>query len=191
MTILQGTIVGKTPMLMHNPAGSMFVASASVGRKRIPTPEEEAEASTYRLPNKDLCVPAVAVRNSILAGCTGLRLNRRAATNIIAGALLPSDLMFPLLNLDGEPIRSYVIDTQRAVVQRQGIMRSRARIDPPWVVAFTFNLNTSLATAEAIVSIVGDALGVAGQSIGLLDYRPQKKGWYGTFDPGELRVINT
>lgn len=189
MTILQGTLIGKTPLLMHNPSGSMFARSAAVGRKTIPTPEEEADASTYRLPNQDLCVPAVAIRNAILAGCTGLRLNRRSATPIISGALLPSDLMFPLVTSDSDPIREYVVDTQRAVVQRQGIMRSRARIDPVWVVVFSFNLNSSLATSETIVSIVSDALLVAGQSIGILDYRPQKKGWYGTFDRGELRVI--
>lgn len=190
MSILQGTIIGKTPLLMHNPAGSMFPATASVGRKRIPTPEEEALASTYRLPNNDLCVPSVAVRNAIITGCTGLRLNRRAASPIISGALLPSDSLYPLLNLDGEPIREWIVDTQRAVVQRQGIMRSRARIDPVWVVVYSFNLNSSLATADVIVSIVADALRVAGQSIGILDYRPQKKGWYGTFDTGELRVID-
>ena len=189
MSILQGTVVGKTPILMHNPVGSMFPISASIGRKTIPTPDVEAEASTYRLPNSDLCVPAVAIRNAILAGCAGLRLNRRAATPIISGALLPSDLMFPLLTSGGDPLRDYVVDTQRAVVQRQGIMRSRARIDPVWVVVYNFNLNTGGATVDAIVSIVSDALRVAGQSIGILDYRPQKKGWYGTFDLGELRVI--
>ena len=191
MDILQGTLIGKTPLLMHNPTGSMFVNTPTVGRRAIPTPAEEAKASTYRLPNGDLCIPAVAVRNAILAGCPGLRLGRRAASPIIAGALLPSDLAFPLLTTDGEPIRTWNIDTQRAVVQRQGIMRSRARIDPVWVVAYSFNLNTSLATPDAVVSIVANALRVAGQSVGLLDYRPQKKGWYGTFDPGELRVITT
>jgi hypothetical protein len=191
MAILQGTLIGKTPLLMHNPSGSMFPSTRSIGRKAIPSPEDEAKASTYRLPNGDLCVPAVAVRNNILAGCTGLRINRRAASPIIAGSLLPSDLLFPLTTPAGEPIRDWVVDTQRAVVQRQGIMRSRARIDPPWVVVFNFNLNTTILDAEGIQSVLIDALSVSGQSIGILDYRPQKKGWYGTFDVGSMRVIES
>jgi len=190
MDILQGTLIGKTALLMHNPAGMRQGGQETVGRKVIPTPEEEAEASTYRLPNKDLCVPAVAVRNSILGGCTGLRIGKRAASPIIAGALLPSDLMFPLVNPDGEPFVEYVIDTQRAVVVRQGIMRSRARIDAPWIVAYTFNLNTLGATADAIIATVRAALATSGPSIGILDYRPQKKGWYGTYEAGEMRVIS-
>jgi hypothetical protein len=189
MDMLQGSIIGKTPLLMHNPA-VMQSAGGSIGRKTIPTPEDEADASTYKLPDGSLCVPAVAIRNCVLSGLTGVRFNRRAASPVLAGALLPSDLYFPLYDDQGNPITAWAIDTQRAVVQRQGIMRSRARVDPPWTVAFSFNLNTQIANPEAVLAMVSDALNTAGSSIGILDYRPQKKGWYGTFALGELRVIS-
>jgi hypothetical protein len=177
-------VSGLTPMLMHNPAGSMIAGGGrKVSRKTIPSPEEEAKASRYLLPDGNFFVPAIAVRNSILGGAKGYRIGRTAAISIISGALDIIDEVFPLLR-DGQPIDGddYSIDTRRAVVQGQGIMRSRARIEPPWEVVAIFGYNPDLVNLDQIKDIANNA----GHVVGLLDYRPEKKvglpGWFGKFE---------
>jgi len=199
MAMLRGILKGTSPLLMHNPASMQRPGDnlAKLGQKNIPSPSEEAERSSYKFPNGDLCVPAVAVRNSMLTSCSGLTLamegqaRRKAATPIISGAVIPSDQYFALVTSDGEPITDYEIDTQRAVVQRQGIMRSRARIDPPWQIIYSFLLNDGILDINTIVSTVTLAFTMSGTSVGLLDYRPQKKGWYGMYEVGEIDIVET
>jgi len=185
--MIQITIKGETDILMHNPAGSMKIASNELAKKVIPTPEEEAEASTYKLPDGTLAIPAVSLRNSILQATSGVRLNKKAARPFFAAALLPADELFPILNEKGNMLSNYVIDTRRAVIQRAGIMRSRARIETPWVVVANYKfVSATGVTADLVRQMATEA----GRSVGILDYRPQKTGWYGTFSVEDVRVIS-
>ena len=182
---LQFKIKGKTPLLMHHPNGSMQVSTNAPKRgKEIPTPEEEAERGTYRTSDGDLCVPAAAVRNCILNGAKGLKVGARAASPYISGALLLMDEHFALVNKDGSFIDDYSIDTRRVVIQKAGIMRSRARIETPWYVVGSF-LYTGAASIEVILRAFEDA----GLTMGLLDYRIEKKGPFGSFTVEELEII--
>jgi len=151
--------------------------TGAIGRKEIPTAEDEAEAGAYRLPNGALGFPATGVRNATLSGAKGLRLGKKALRPLLAGSLLPADPMFPLTDSVGEAIEKYEIDVQRAVVQRQGIMRARPRIDPPWFLVCSFRYNP-VVTIEHIET----ALIEAGKVVGLGDYRIEKTGWYGAFE---------
>lgn len=173
---------GLSPLLMHNPEG-MRRASEDMNRKSIPTPEEEAEKSIYRLPDGNLYVPAVAVRNSMLNGAKGYRIGKKSAMGILSGAVLMVDEAFPLYR-NGKPIseRDYSIDIRRAVVQRQGITRARAKIELPWSLDCVFDYNEDLAGLNHIET----AMNTAGQIVGLLDYRVEKKGWFGRFEVAEL-----
>ena len=175
MEMVQFVLEGVTPLLMHSPQG-MKRSDQNVGRKEIPTPEDEAEAGAYRLPNGDLGFPATGVRNCILSGAKGLRVGRRALRPLLAGALLPADPMFPFTDAKGTPISDYEVDVQRAVVQRQGIMRARPKISPPWFLACAFRFN-EVVTLDHVKA----ALGEAGSVVGLGDYRIEKNGWYGSF----------
>lgn len=177
---------GLTPLLMHNPAGSMTVGRG-MSRKVIPSPEEEAKASRYVLPDGNFYIPAIAVRNSLLGGAKGYRFGRTAAISILSGALDIIDEALPLLR-DNQPLNgaNYSVDTRRGVVQRQGIMRSRARIELPWQVEAIFGYNPALASLEQIKEIASKA----GRVVGLLDYRPEKKvglpGWFGKFEVTDI-----
>lgn len=188
METLHIKLNGLTPLLMHNPAGSMPVGGArKISRKVIPSPEEEAKAGRYVLPDGNFYIPAIAIRNSLLGGAKGFRIGRIAAISILSGALDIIDEVFPLLrdnqSLNGE---DYLIDTRRAVVQGQGIMRSRARIELPWQVEAIFGYNPDLVSLEQIKEITSNA----GRVVGLLDYRPEKKvglpGWFGKFEVTEI-----
>lgn len=183
MNTLHITLNGQSPLLMHNPQGMLGGKSDSMNRKQIPTAEEDAEKSLYVLPDGNLFVPAVAVRNSMLSGAKGYRIGKKSAWAVLAGAVLMIDEMLPLYR-NGNPIsgKDYSIDIRRAVVQRQGIPRARARIELPWQLDCIFGYNEDLAGLDHI----NTALNSAGQMIGLLDYRVEKKGWFGRFEVAEI-----
>jgi hypothetical protein len=92
------------------------------------------------------------------------------------------DPVFPLYrNIKKKiPIKGddYSVDTQRAVVQRQGIMRSRARIELPWQIDAVFEYDSKLVSIEVIKTIAEQA----GKTVGIGDYNVFHKGWYGRFE---------
>jgi hypothetical protein len=75
----------------------------------------------------------------------------------------------------------YVIDTRRAVVQKQGILRSRAKIVLPWWLEFILDWDEETLPQKFPDSLKEDILPSGGRVIGLLDYRPEKRGWFGRF----------
>ena len=174
---LNVTIRGVTPLLMHNP--SQMRRGEALGRKEIPTPEAEAETSLYRTAGGDLYIKADHVRESIKSASIGTRIGRKAAKPILAAALTEHpEHPFFILHRDGQPIRSWEIDTRRAVVQRNGILRSRAVIPCPWEAECVFQFDRAVIAPEIIVTLLGQA----GQTAGLLDYRPAKGGSFGRFE---------
>lgn len=179
MELLRIELNGLSPLLMHNPATMSRGPAETLARKVIPTPEAEAAASRYLLPDGNFFVPAVAIRSSMLNGAKGYRIGKRPAREILSGAVILTDEVFPL-SRDGAPIQGsdYSIDSRRAVVQGQGIIRSRAKIEVPWQVECAFGFNSQLANLEQVKT----ALENAGTIVGLLDYRPEKKGWFGRFE---------
>ncbi|MDP2726271.1 MAG: hypothetical protein Q8P59_01905 [Dehalococcoidia bacterium] len=172
---------GLSPLLMNNPAGSMTRPTGGqvLGRKNIPTPEAEAKASRYVLPDGNLFMLAVAVRNCLLTATKGQLINRKSALPFVSGGILMIAEAFPLYR-KGKPIKGddYSVFTCRAVVQRQGIMRSRARVELPWQLDCIFQYNKDIISLDVIRAIAERA----GQIVGIGDYRVEKKGWSGRFE---------
>ena len=150
-----------------------------LGRKKIPKPEDDAKAGRYLLPDGNFCVPAIAVRNCLLTGTKGQLINRRSALPFISGGVLMIDEAFPLTR-DGQPINGddYTIDVRRAVVQRQGIMRARPRIELPWQLEAIFEYDKDIVSVDVVKAVAERA----GRTVGLLDYRVEKRGWFGRFE---------
>lgn len=170
---------GSSPILMNNPTSMSRPEGETLTRKVIPTPEDEAATKRYLLPDGNFYVPAIAVRASMLNGAKGYRIGGRPAREILAAAVILTDEVFPVFR-DGKPIpgTDYQIEIRRVVVQRQGVMRARPRIELPWEVECVFGFNGQLANLDQVKT----ALNNAGQIAGLLDYRPGRGGWFGRFD---------
>jgi len=185
MTTLHILLNGLSPLLMHNPAGSMptDASEQKLGRKKIPTPADEAKAARYLLPDGNFYVPAIAVRNSLLTGTKGQLINRRSALPFISGGILMLEEFFPLLR-DGQPIPGddYTVDVRRAVIQRQGIMRARPRVELPWHLDAVFDYDKDLVDINVIKAVAERA----GRTVGILDYRTERKGWFGRFEVKEI-----
>jgi hypothetical protein len=170
---------------MNNPAQMINLDAGKqvVGRKHIPTADEQAKASRYLLPDGNFYVPAVAVRNCLLNATKGILVNRRAALPFISGGVLISDEVFPLYR-NGKPIKGddYSQDARRAVVQNQGITRVRCRIELPWTLKCIFEYNPDIVDLDVVKKVAERA----GQIVGLLDYRVEKKGWFGRFEVAKI-----
>ena len=178
LQLVRFRIKGQTALLQHNPEKTMGAGGpAALGRKKIPTPAEEAEAGTYRLPSGQLYVGALAFRSALLAASKGKRVGKMAAKGIVAGAVLPEGEFCPLEHPEtGEPISTFEIHTCRAVVMQRGIMRSRPKV-LPWGCVLALMVDVDAIDRQ----VIEDLLTEAGTRIGVGDFRPERGGIYGRF----------
>lgn len=179
-------LIGVSDLLMNNPA-KMERSGGGARTKKIPTPEEEAEASAYRNAAGELVMPATAVRSSVISGGKFQKIGRYGAQNVMSAYLLLTAEWFPVLAVDGKPIVDYEIDSRRAVVQRAGIIRCRAKVKAPWVIEAEFEVNEEL---DLKVEDVEKMIATAGRLIGLGDYRIEKKGWFGAYRVGSVNLAS-
>lgn len=139
----------------------------------IPTPEEEALNGCYWTEGKEsVGFPADNVKGSMIIASGAYKAGKTKLTPFVAGSvyLEPAMLSFNT--------KKYEIDTRRAVVQRQGILRSRPRL-PKWQLAFDLVVDDDFPVRE--LDVLNQILAEAGRRVGVGDYRPAKKGWFGKF----------
>jgi hypothetical protein len=77
-----------------------------------------------------------------------------------------------------KPIKGdqYVVDTRRAVVQRNGVLRSRPKI-LAWVCVVTFEVDETIGGSQ----LLEDIGNLAGRMVGIGDFRPEKGGPFGRY----------
>lgn len=172
MRTIAVTIEGTTPILLHNPAG---MGRGTAGKTAIPTPEVEAEASCYWLDEKKaaLAYPADNLKCAMIQTAPQYKAGKQRLTPFVAGSIYIEP---PMLSF-GTP--KYEIDTRRAVVVRQGILRSRARIPKGWRLTFDILVDDDFPVKE--LEVLKTILEEAGRRVGVGDYRPARKGWFGKF----------
>jgi hypothetical protein len=143
---------------------------------RIPEAEVEAENGVYRLPDGCCGIKGEAFRAALLGAAGAWKAKRSTMKSHLAHIVVTEELV-PLLRLDGTPIKDYVIDARRAIVQRQGIIRRRPRFEE-WTATFTIEFDPVLIPKpEIIPEIMNDG----GNRMGVGDFRPQKNGPFGRF----------
>jgi hypothetical protein len=184
------TIVGKSPLLTHNPA-SMSGAnkSSSKAAKVIPSPEDEARKGLYINDAGEFCIPSIGIRNGFIEASKRWRGSWQKGKQTLKGDVSHIVIEQELLTIytaNGETAKDYAVDTRRAVVQHNGILRSRPRFDD-WMVAFEFIYDSDLLPDDepTIRTLFTSVLNDAGNRIGLGDYRPQKTGWFGRYQVRE------
>ncbi len=178
--IVSVTIKGFPPgLLMNNPIGMMKDRGKSRRKTEIPSPEEEAEAKCYRDENGGLFVPMEAIYGSILNVAANYKIGKSRATSYIAGGVKVRPLRIPL------NLTKYDIDIRPAVVQRQRVIRARAWIKD-WKIHFYMIFEPSLGITPVLLN---DCLVESGRRVGILDFRPQHRGPFGTFVVEDFKVL--
>jgi len=163
-------IEGTTPILLHNP---LQMGKKKPGKDTIPTPEEEAEAGCYWTDDKkSLAFPADNIKASVIVVAPMYKSGKIRLTPFVCGSLYIEPQMVPF------GTKEYSIDTRRAVIQRQGILRSRPRLNT-WKLQFDVLLDEDFpgVPLETIKMMFEEA----GRRVGIGSFRPQKKGWFGKF----------
>jgi hypothetical protein len=181
MKKIKVVLSGLTPLLMHN-VESMISESEDLAKAgpRKYIPEEEAKKSAYTTQIKGktvLCVPSRCVYGMILHSASFFKVKGRNVQSTIAGAIdvTPEDIP---LTLGGKFITNYVIDKRSVVVQKARIIRCRPRIDK-WELGFELVYNEDyIADDKLLKKIIQDG----GVKVGLLNFRPEKKGRFGKFE---------
>lgn len=169
-------------LLTHNPA-NMGAGSGGMQVKKKYTPEKDAEESLYLNAKKQYCMPAIAFRSALLKAVSNKKVGKKSAASIIAASVFNLDAetredeLIPILDKEtNKPVKTYGIDSRRVIVQKQGVIRSRAKFSN-WAIVVSFNIDLDLMTPE----LVAENLNEAGIIIGVGDYRVEKRGWFGRF----------
>lgn len=136
--------------------------------------EEQAELAAYRDPDSGmLYIPGIAIQRSFIGAAAYSKGKGRASLQKQTAACL---FVFPDRILLG--VKKYAIDSRPIVVPatRGRVIRHRPRLDE-WQAAFEIEYDEDLLTERQVRQIVDDS----GSRVGLLDFRPEKKGPFGRF----------
>lgn len=141
------------------------------GFEKLPM-EDQAEHAAYRDPDTGkLYVPGVAVQRALVGGAVYSKGKGRGSLQKVAAACLfvtPDRLSLGM--------KDYAIDSRRVVIPatKGAIIRHRPRIDD-WQITFNLEWDETLVTEQQVRKVVDDTL----SRVGLLDFRPEKKGPFG------------
>lgn len=169
-------IKGLSPLLMNR------LNPESLKKKSRSTLKEydekvEARNSAYITEvngEEQLFIPSYAVYSMMINTASSYRLGRKSLRSILAGTMRiePEKILLGHCN--------YEVDTRPVVIRPSRVLRSRAKI-PEWKATFHIVYNKK-ALPSGITKMLLEVLEDGGMRMGLLDFRPQHKGWFGTFE---------
>lgn len=162
-------IKGISPLLMH----AFPMVTPEAGWEKW-TPEKQAEVAAYRDPDTaELYVPGIAIQRSLIGAATYSKGKSRASLQKpVAACVLITPERVPLKS------KTFVVDSRPVVIAatKGRIIRHRPRLDN-WALSFILEYDSALLSEKELRKVVDDA----GSRVGLLDFRPEKKGPFGRF----------
>lgn len=178
-TIAQGepytvaiTIRGSADLLMHRWNCEAIDEKSKAAKGSKAKKSDDIESYVYRNDDGEIAIPGEYLRQALIHAAKfrqDPRSPRKSAMDLFKAALMVD----PQLASLGVTEWDYV-DTRRAVVQRNGINRSRPAMRVGWQAEF---LVTVLLPEYVSPEILLDVLNTAGRLIGVGDFRPT----YGRF----------
>lgn len=174
---------GLTPLLMNR---LTLNALETKSRRKLESAnfEEQAKEAAYIAEidgKKQLYVPNYAVYAMIIHTAKQYRSRRTPLSSLLAGTIRIEPEKIPL------GTDKYEIDVRPVVIQKSRVLKARPRIDN-WQIEFDIIYNKKFlhpTVLETLKVILEDA----GTRVGLLDYRPQHMGWFGTFEVAEFKLV--
>jgi hypothetical protein len=174
---LEVIVVGISPLLTRNPLG-MVSAVGARGQREIPSPQEEAETSVYRLPDGSCGLPTMAFRSCLIKAAAGFKAPKgRASLKGAASHIQMTTELISILDVETlKPVKTFEIDSRRVVIQKAGIIRNRPRFEK-WAAKVGIIFDPTLIAGSVLRDILADG----GTRIGVGDYRPERGGPMGRF----------
>jgi len=137
------------------------------------TPAEQAEIASYRTPSGKLYIPGVAIQRALVNGATFSKGKGRASLQKPVAACVIVNEEY----IETSP-QEYTVDSRPVVIAatKGRIVRHRPRLDN-WEVSFSVDFDDTLLKEDELRRVFDDT----GSRVGLLDFRPEKKGPFGRF----------
>jgi len=178
-------IRGTAPLIQHawSEKGIRCLRMTAAERKKLPKgprdPDTEGNAATYRTPEGDYGIPAMAVKAAMIEVAhkdVGLpKTTVRKALRFDRNGILPMDC-------DEPEIREDIV----RVGNEQTDLRYRPEFGR-WTVRIELRYDAELLTVQDVVNLIDRA----GFSVGIGEWRPEKNGEYGTFEVDRTRPIDS
>lgn len=180
MKLVQVEIRGVTPLLVHRFSDAAEAGKAT--RKQIVSsvdPREEAEKVAYIAPDGTYYFSAFAIPNAM--GNAGsnhkMRGSRKTLRFVVPSAVRVTTDTITIMNGKG-PADHFEVDARPVTIPatKGRVMRYRPRFNE-WGAQFELYVNDDMLALETAHQLLTEA----GQSIGIGDFRPEKRGPFGTF----------
>lgn len=184
MKSVEVEIVGKTPLLMNNPIVMMEQSDEMRNKLKKIDPTEEADKSAYKMEDGTLYIPSEAIFGCILNGASFRKIGKFAAKGILAGNLRiePNQISLGTKEYEAD-LRTVAVGGRKSM----RILKGRAKVNQ-WKAKF------KIVYFEDYISSPKDhilpALEDGGRRVGILAFRPQNSGNFGTFVVNKFKVEN-
>jgi hypothetical protein len=182
---IEVTIIGTYSLLMHNAAGM----TTEEGGKKIEnrTREEQLASSLYWLDDKhtSLAVPARALRGAFIKAGAKFKAGKISLATLITGSLHIEPEMISLHTKTYEEQTEGVVNPNT----KGRIIISRPRIPKGWQLTFTIGFDDEWLPLSVMQKTFPEVIAAAGQLVGILAYRVEKKGPHGTFRLAEYKLL--
>lgn len=170
---------GNSPLVMHawgEKALNMLRMTAAERKKQPKVgrdPETEANAATHFMEDGRVGLPAMAVKNSILnAAHKDTGIPRTTVMKALFIKCADRSLNIPL---------EYEVHTIREDIVRVGMAQTDIRYRPEfqgWRAYVEFEIDARVLNTQDLITLATNA----GFGVGLLEFRPEKKGEWGRFE---------
>jgi len=176
-------IVGISQLIVNNWSQKSLQMIRDTQQKKAKTareaknPEADFEAAKYKNENGEDCVPAGAFKNAIVAAA---RYNDAKMT-VLRGALFVVGDLIPI---------EFETCTMREDPVRVGMGKTDLRYRPGysgWSVDLTIEYNANVISIEQLINLVK----LAGFSVGICEWRPEKNGQFGRFEIATENLTET
>lgn len=182
MKLIDIQIRGIQPLLMHRFGEDAEAASSSKARNvKIDrgTPREQAERVANKNEDGTFYISAFAIPNAMGAAGTNYKMpgTRKSMRFIVPSAIRIYEPTITVMNGAG-PALDFEVDSRPVTIPstKGRIMRHRPRFDC-WGLEFSIGVDDSLMELSDAQMLLEQA----GLSIGVGDFRPEKRGPFGTF----------
>jgi hypothetical protein len=174
--LIKCTIEGTTPLIMNRFNEESLETG---GRDKNALPREIAEKTAYLDDKGKLYYPTINLYSAIIAAGKFHQLKKNKVTTqksslIPAGILMNTEVIY----FEKPKDNKFEVDSRPVVIPSTGgkIMRHRARLDA-WQLSFHLDVDENMFSTKQVKEFVTDA----GKKIGIGDFRPERKGFYGRF----------
>lgn len=178
--IINVEIRGVTPLLIHR-FGEQAEQASKTRRieAKVRDPREEATKAAYVAKDGTFYFSAFSIPNAMGSAGTNHKATgtRKTLRFVVPSAVRMTTDAITILNGEG-PAKTFEVDSRPVTIPstKGRIMRHRPRWDV-WGATFEIELDADVLSPEMAHQLLNEA----GQSIGIGDFRPEKRGPFGRF----------